>query len=92
LAQAGVGTINLVDPEKLDGQCGPSSLGATSVGDNKANELAIRIRSEFPHLTVRAFDDLAQSLLVQDSDLLRADVVIAATGSWAAEASLTTGT
>ncbi|MFC1459534.1 ThiF family adenylyltransferase [Microvirga arabica] len=89
LAQAGVGTINLVDPEKLEwANVGRHPLGATSVGDNKATELSIRIRSEFPHLTVRAFDELAQSLLVQDSDLLRADVVIAATGSWAAEASL----
>jgi len=37
---------------------------------------------------VRAFDEIAQSLHVKDSDLLRADVVIAATGSWAAEGSL----
>src|SRR4051812_39736412 len=56
LAQAGVGRINLVDHDALAwANVGRHPLGAPSLGRNKAEALAAKLRSDFPHATFEAF-------------------------------------
>lgn len=90
LAQAGVGRLILVDPDRLTWpNVGRHPLGATAVGRNKANALAERLQADFPHLDVdyRACD--LQHLVAHNTDLLAAaDMIVAATGNWVAESAL----
>lgn len=90
LAQAGAGRIVLVDPEALSWpNVGRHPLGAADVGRNKAEALAERLRTDYPHLTIehRAFG--LRQLISHDSDLLAgADLIVAATGNWVAESAL----
>ncbi len=90
LAQAGVGRIVLVDPETLSWpNVGRYPLGAAAVGRNKAEALAERLQSDYPHLTVdhRPYD--LRHLIASDDDLLAgADLIVAVTGSWLAESAL----
>jgi molybdopterin/thiamine biosynthesis adenylyltransferase len=90
LAQAGVGRIMLVDPEILGWpNVGRHPLGATDVGRNKAEALAERIRTDYPHLTVEHRPYGLHQLIAQDGDLLAAaDLIVAATGNWVAESAL----
>jgi molybdopterin/thiamine biosynthesis adenylyltransferase len=90
LAQAGVGRIVLVDHDVLSWpNVGRHPLGASAVGRNKAEALAERLQADFPHLEIehRAWD--LNGLLSAEPDLLAAaDLIVAATGSWAAESAL----
>ncbi|MDG4575802.1 MAG: ThiF family adenylyltransferase [Defluviicoccus sp.] len=90
LAQAGVGRLILVDPERLTWpNVGRHPLGATAVGRNKAEALAERLQVDFPHLNVehRAFG--LHQLIARNEDLLAAaDMIVAATGNWVAESAL----
>ena len=90
LAQAGVGRIVLVDPKALGWpNVGRHPLGAADVGRNKAEALAERLRTDYPHLSVEHRPYGLHQLIVQDGDLLvAADLIIAATGSWVAESAL----
>ena len=90
LAQAGVGRIILVDPEILGWpNVGRHPLGATDVGRNKAEALAERLRTDYPHLTVEHRPYGLHQLIAQDGDLLAAaDLIVAATGNWVAESAL----
>ncbi|KQT60628.1 hypothetical protein ASG54_10605 [Aureimonas sp. Leaf460] len=90
LAQAGVGCLDLVDYDTLSwANVGRHPLGAESVGANKAEELARSIRSRFPHLAVAGLPMDVFALMASRPDILNdADVVVAATGSWAAEHAL----
>lgn len=90
LAQGGVGRIVLVDHEKLSWpNVGRHPLGASAVGRNKAIALAERLQVDFPHLLVENRDCSLQYLLRSDLQLMEAaDLIIAATGSWAAESEL----
>ena len=90
LAQAGVGRLDLVDHDTLGwANVGRHPLGAGSVGANKADELARAIRGRFPHLAVTGLPMDSFNLTEACPDILaNADVVVAATGSWAAEFAL----
>ena len=90
LAQAGVGRIVIVDPESLTWpNVGRHPLGATAVGHNKAEALAERLQSDFPHLTIEYRPSRLQDLIAHEGDLLAgADLIIAATGNWVAESAL----
>lgn len=90
LAQAGVGRIVLVDPEILGWpNVGRHPLGASDVGRNKAEALAERLRTDYPHLTVEHRPRGLHQLIAQDEDLLAAaDLIVAATGNWVAESAL----
>jgi hypothetical protein len=90
LARAGVGRLILVDPETLSWpNVGRHPLGASAVDRNKAEALAARLQADFPHLQVEHSDCDLHYLLADNSDLLdAADLIVAATGSWAAENAL----
>jgi hypothetical protein len=90
LAQAGIGRLILIDPETLSWpNVGRHPLGASAVGRHKSEALAERLQADFPHLRVeRRVCDL-HYVLANDPDLLEtADLIVATTGSWAAENSL----
>lgn len=90
LAQAGVGRIVIVDFDKLSwANIGRHPLGATSVGRNKAEALAERLQADFPHLKIEGRDSSVLAFMHTETTLLEgADLIVAATGSWAAEHAL----
>lgn len=90
LAHAGVGILHLVDYEDFSwSNLGRHELGAASVGQNKALELAARLKADFPHLKIVGHATAAQSLINGHEDLLTdSDILIATTGSWDAEGAL----
>ncbi len=90
LAQAGVGQLVLVDNETLDWpNVGRHPLGASTVGRNKAEALAERLQTDYPHLQIAGVASNLHQLAQQDSALLvNADLIVAATGSWSAESAL----
>ena len=91
LAEAGVGSLLLVDPETLSqANVGRHPLGAGSVGSYKAIALAKRITSDFPHINdVNASVEKCESLLAREPEKLASqDLIVSAMGSWSAEGRL----
>jgi sulfur-carrier protein adenylyltransferase/sulfurtransferase len=90
LAQAGVGCSDLVDPESMTwANAGRQPLGAAGVGENKAKGLAQKIRAEFPHAVVTPYDIDVDTIIRKYADVLAScDLIIAATGNWAADGRL----
>ena len=90
LAQAGAGNLILVDCDVLAWpNVGRHPLGASAVGRNKAESLALRLQADFPHLKIEGRACGLENLLQNDPELLKsADLIVAATGSWSAECSL----
>lgn len=90
LAQAGVGRLELVDYDTLGwANVGRHPLGADSVGAYKAEEMARTLRVRFPHLHITGLSTDAFALIASRPDILsEANVVVAATGSWAADHAL----
>lgn len=91
LAQAGVGRLILVDPDELSwANVGRHPLGAKAVGRSKAQSLADRIRTEYPHVVGaeaknRDWQDAARE---SPGLLASCDLIICATGSWCADGAL----
>lgn len=90
LAQAGVGHLVFVDIDELSWpNVGRHPLGATAVGKNKAIALADRLQMDYPHLLIESRSYGMSALLQLDTEVLaQADLIISATGSWAAEHAL----
>jgi len=91
LAQSGVGTIRLVDPQALDSaNVGRHALGIDSVGRSKARELAGEMRRRFPHIRViEDFDERWQALLERRPEIFtEANVIVACLGEWRADGQL----
>lgn len=90
LAQAGIGRLVLVDHDDLSWpNVGRHPLGASAVGRNKAEALAERLQTDYPHLTIQARNHgLHQTIQLETELLVKADLIIAATGSWSAENAL----
>ena len=90
LAQAGVGRIVLIDPDSLSWpNVGRHPVGASSIGQNKAEALADRLQADFPHLQIEGrSDDVHCTLRGNEELLMDADLVVAATGNWTAENAL----
>ncbi|NGO55811.1 ThiF family adenylyltransferase [Allomesorhizobium camelthorni] len=90
LAQAGVGRIVLVDPDTLSWpNVGRHPLGASSVGRNKGEALAERLQADFPHLQIEGRAGDVHGTLKNDNELLmKASLIVAATGNWSAENAL----
>ena len=91
LAEAGVATIHLVDPQPLQwANVGRHALSAHHIGRSKADELAKMLRQQYPH--AKAFSGYRQTceeLLASNSELLSGcDLIIAAMGDWGAEGAL----
>lgn len=90
LAQAGVGHLVLVDLDELSWpNVGRHPLGAMAIGKNKATALAERLQMDYPHLLIESRSYGMSALLQFDTELLaEADLIVSATGSWAAEHAL----
>lgn len=90
LAQAGVGRMILVDPDVLSWpNVGRHPLGAVNVGRNKAEALAERLQTDYPHLTIEYRTCDLHHLISREGDLLAdANLIVAATGNWVAESAL----
>jgi molybdopterin/thiamine biosynthesis adenylyltransferase len=90
LAQAGVGHLVLVDFDRLRwANIGRHPLGAAHVGQFKAKALAEKLRSDFPHITVDHREvDIDTVARLHRANLDESDLIVSATGSWAADARL----
>jgi sulfur-carrier protein adenylyltransferase/sulfurtransferase len=91
LAQSGIGSFVLIDPERLAwANVGRHPLGASYVGVHKCVGLAQKIRTDFPHLvSVSAIARDIESVIIDEPDALAGcNLVVSATGSWATEAFL----
>lgn len=88
LAQAGVGSLLLVDPDTLDWpNVGRHELGAGSVKLYKASELAREIESAYPHLVDVSYHCKRVGLETWTSmnDVASCDLIVSTMGNWAAE-------
>lgn len=88
LAKAGVGGLNLIDPEVLASEnTSRHDLGMSDVGRWKADALAEKLRNEFPHLpSVREYHGCWQAIAETRPEVLRgSDIVLVAIGSWMSE-------
>ncbi len=91
LAQAGVGSLDLIDPDVLKAaNVGRHPLGTTEIGLSKAKALASRIQADYPHIgscraTFAGWEDVAVS---EPARLLEADLIVSTIGDWAPEATL----
>ena len=88
LAQAGIGSLLLVDPATLDWpNVGRHSLGADSVCDYKAKRLEQEIIKAYPHLgdissQCKHVGPEARSLM---GEVASCDLIVSTMGNWAAE-------
>lgn len=90
LAQSGVGGLTLVDFDTVSwANIGRHPLGAGSVDREKARALAEKLRVDFPHATFKFLNVDVDTTVRKHAEVLeKADLIIAATGSWAAESRL----
>ena len=91
LAQAGVGRLVLIDPDRLAwANIGRHPLGAPSVEENKALSLMERIKRDFPHiLSVDGYPERWEAVARLPSDVLASsDLIVSAMGDWATEGAL----
>jgi hypothetical protein len=82
LARAGVGHIDLVDPESLSwANISRHALGAEYVDLNKSKGLAQYLLRQFPHLSVNAHTTTAEEFITSENcDTL--GLIINTTGNW----------
>lgn len=90
LALAGIGNLTLIDPGVLEtANIGRHALGIAAVGSAKVFSMRARLLSDYPHITVTAFDQRVQ---VDDTGLRNsikaADLVICTTADPECEAYL----
>jgi hypothetical protein len=90
LIRAGVGTLDIVDFDELDWpNVGRHYLGATSVGRNKATELAEQLSANFPHATITGHDANAEQIIFESPIWFsQADLIVSTTGSGRADTML----
>ena len=88
LAQAGVGSLLLVDPDTLDWQnVGRHELGAGSVNRCKASELAREIEKAYPHLVDISYHckRVGPQTWTSMDEVASRDLIVSTMGNWAAE-------
>lgn len=91
LAQAGVGFLDLIDPEVLKAaNVGRHPLGASEIGFSKSKALAARIQADYPHIQrcVGVTEGWEKAAQRDANPLLTADLVISTIGEWGPEAAL----
>ncbi|AJP48009.1 hypothetical protein PG1C_05150 [Rugosibacter aromaticivorans] len=81
LARAGVGTIEVVDPETFDSEnVARHLLGASSVGERKATAVCGRVESSVPGVQMHSFPESAMQWFSKASQRSAPDLVIDCTG------------
>ncbi len=87
LATAGVAKLLLIDNEPLTWpNTGRHFLGASSVGEPKATELATGLQRDYPHLEIDSRNrSLADVLSGESEALLNTSLIVSATGDWGSE-------
>lgn len=90
LAQAGVGFINLIDPDKMKWEnTGRHTLGADAVHEHerpKTTLLAKSLTSDFPHLIVNSYSKEWEKVAVENPNVFsESDLVLTTTGEWSAD-------
>lgn len=90
LLKAGLGTLHLVDPERLAwANVGRHYLGGDKVGLLKAGELADTLRRAYPHANITFQEKLVEAVVAEEPQWLSdATIIISATGSGHADSSL----
>lgn len=91
LAQAGVGSLDLLDPQALAAaNVGRHALGVSEIGRFKSDALKARIQSDYPHiLNVRSHHGDWRALAEREPETLAAaDLVISTIGDFGPEAAL----
>lgn len=91
LAQAGVGRLDLIDPELLKAaNVGRHPLGASDVDRPKAKALTERIRGDYPHvLGARDFVARWEAVVSETPEVLsESNLIISTIGDWSAEGAL----
>lgn len=91
LAQAGIGGVHLIDPETLShANTGRHILGGREVGLYKAEALANKIRSAFPHISSVTFSNKSwQEVASEKPDSFEdMDLIISTVADWASESAL----
>lgn len=87
LAQAGIGHQTFIDHDTMKwANVGRHPLGGSSVDQGKARALTEKLRSDFPHSQFEFLPVDVDTCVRKHADLLAgADLIISATGSWAAD-------
>lgn len=88
LAQAGVGSLLLVDPATLDWRnVGRHELGAGFVNRCKASELAREIEKAYPHLVDISYHckRVGPETWTSMDEVASCDLIVSTMGNWAAE-------
>nr|WP_303958920.1 ThiF family adenylyltransferase [Donghicola eburneus] len=91
LAKTGVGSITLVDKDRLDyPNVGRHVLGVADVGKSKAKSLAEKLADSFPHMrSIKYFAEDWQSLYGKRPEVFHnTDLIVSTVGSWVAEGRL----
>lgn len=90
LAQAGIGSFFLIDPELLEPpNIGRHTLGMNNLLSSKAGALAKEIRQRFPHVKVQYFmGKWEEALLKYPSAFESATLIVSAIASWGSEGAL----
>ncbi|MEX2375433.1 MAG: E2/UBC family protein [Dehalococcoidia bacterium] len=91
LAQAGIGSLDLIDPGILRAaNVGRHPLGASEIGMAKSRALVGRIKADYPHiLRAEAHFEGWEAFAARKPEVLaRADLLISTIGVWAPEAAL----
>lgn len=91
LAQSGVGTLILVDPQLLvAANVGRHALGIDSVGRSKAVNLAEEIKTRFPHIRrVEGYHRTWQKHFTEKQDFeSNITLIVSCLGEWAADGQL----
>lgn len=91
LAQAGLGGLHLIDPQTLShANTGRHILGSRVVGLYKAEALANKIQSAFPHISDITFSNKSwQDVVSENPDSLKdIDLIISTVADWASESAL----
>lgn len=87
LAQAGVGEIDLVDPDQVKLEnTSRHILGAEQYHQNKATALAQRLQHDFPHSRATGHPSGWQKIAGERPEIFQqADLVVSSIGSWSQE-------
>lgn len=90
LVKSGIGSVALVDPETLTRpNTARHPLGSDNVGKNKAQAMASRLQTSYPHLTIRGFPlSYEEFASYHPEELENADLIVSATANWTSESLL----